>query len=488
MNEQDIKEAGKQKQAAGRPGAMTVAMQAGQLKAPVGPKVLRIGLIQQGKIVEERIIRTRETVSVGSSEKNHFVVQTPGMPSKFDLFQMTGSDYVLNFTEHMTGRVGLPSGVHELQALRSSGEAKHAGTHWQVKLSDTSRGKVVVGDITFLFQFVNPPPPQTRPQLPATVRGGVVKNIDWMFTGFILFSFMAHFGLVVYLENADWPVKEGVDEIPKSIQGLIFNEPPPPEEEKKEKDDGKADEKAAEAPKKEAPSKKEESAPSEAAPKEDVATSAEARARIAEEAAQSAEALLLGALGESGGGLADVLAGGAVTGNAEDVLAQAAGVGVAQGGAGALRERSGGGNGTGVGGLGSLAAAGGGGAASEGGAIAEKTVKGKINVEDGEDIGGSGDFDSSVVVKMIRTRIRAIQHCYEAELRRNPTLAGKVVVEFTIQTTGSVTNVKATQNTTGDANVAECVVATIQRFRFNDPAPEGGSVTFQYPFVFAPQN
>ena len=59
-----------------RPGAMTMAMQAVQVK-PAGPKVLRIGLIQGGKIVEERVIRKRETVTVGSSEKNHFVIHTP---------------------------------------------------------------------------------------------------------------------------------------------------------------------------------------------------------------------------------------------------------------------------------------------------------------------------------------------------------------------------------------------------------------------------
>src|SRR5262245_34428812 len=86
-----------------RPGAMTMAMQAVQVK-PAGPKVLRIGLIQAGKIVEERVIRKRETVTVGSSEKNHFVIHTQGMPGRFELFQLVGADYILNFTEMMSGR------------------------------------------------------------------------------------------------------------------------------------------------------------------------------------------------------------------------------------------------------------------------------------------------------------------------------------------------------------------------------------------------
>jgi len=99
----------------------------------------------------------------------------------------------------------------------------------------------------------------------------------------------------------------------------------------------------------------------------------------------------------------------------------------------------------------------------------------------------SGEFDASIVVKTIRTRIRAIQACYEKELRRNPSLAGKVTAEFTIVERGTVSGVKITANTTGDDAVGACVANTISRFRFN-PGPEGGSVTFSYPFVFAPQN
>lgn len=88
---------------------------------------------------------------------------------------------------------------------------------------------------------------------------------------------------------------------------------------------------------------------------------------------------------------------------------------------------------------------------------------------------------------MIKTRIGAIRACYERELKRNPSLAGKVTIQFTIEERGTVSGVKVTDNTTGDAAVGQCVANAIQRFRFN-PGPEGGNVTFSYPFVFAPQN
>ncbi|MEZ4337592.1 MAG: AgmX/PglI C-terminal domain-containing protein [Sandaracinaceae bacterium] len=200
--------------------------------------------------------------------------------------------------------------------------------------------------------------------------------------------------------------------------------------------------------------------------------------------------MLLGALGGSDGAFQDVLAGGAVTGNAEDVMATAEGVGVATSAeGGSLRERSGGGTvGAATRGLGNLQARQGAQQQQrEGEQIVERVIRGRVNSGALEEESGSGVFDPNIVTRQIRARIRAIQTCYERELRNNPTLAGRVLVRFTIQPTGTVSGATATENSTGSPAVASCVVSTISRFRFN-PGPEGGSVTFAYPFVFAPQN
>lgn len=478
----------KQIRGRGAPGAMTMAMAAVNVK-PQGPKVLRIGVIQRGKIVEERILEKRESVSVGTSERATFVVTSPGLPAKFDLFQLVGDDYILNFTNEMRGRVGMPAGVKELEELRTAGAARHAAGVWQVKLNDNSRGKVVVGDTTLLFQFVSPPAVQPRPQLPAAAQGGVIKGIDWVFTAFVLLSFMSHFGFVVYLESADWPLNTDTEFDPDSLAArLIYEAPEEPQAEETTTQAGDQAGQEAEQAK-----SKEKRAEGDTGPKERGESSAEAQARIAEEAAQAAEQLLLGAFSSdaAGGALADVLRGGVPVGNADDVMAQAQGVGVATGAAGGvLRTRSGGGQGSGIGGLGGLARAGGDDATSqqgEGGAVVERRITGRTNVGSGGDIGGSGDFDSALVVREIQKRLGQIKSCYERELRRNPTLAGKVSVEFTIQESGSVSGARAVENSTGDAAVASCVVGVISRFRFN-PGPEGGSVNFRYPFVFEPQN
>ncbi|MBX7190892.1 MAG: TonB family protein [Sandaracinaceae bacterium] len=484
-----------QRAGGGRPGAMTMAMQAVSTR-PAGPKVLRIGVIQGDKMVEERIIRRRETVTVGASEKNHFIVA--GLAGSFELFQLVGADYILNFTDAMRGRVGLAGGVEKLENLRASGAARNAGPYWQVKLSDTSRGRVTIGDTTLLFQFIDAPPVQPRPQLPAAVVGGFAAGIDWLFTAFVMFSFMTHFGFVIFLENADWPMQPTLATIPDQVADLIFQEPPAPEPEPEPTDtaDTTETETETETAEAEATPRHEEStaSSSDGTPSERQAAADSDARMAASDAAQQVETLLLGAMGSGEGAFADVLRGGAVTGSAEEVMAQAEGVNVAQGSAGGvLRERGGGGQVGGSGAeLGGLRRAGDGTATQarqEGGQLEERAPRARMRFSGGdvEDEGGSGDFDQSVVVRMITTRRSAIQACYERELRQNPTLQGRVAISMTIQESGSVSNVRAAENSTGSDAVASCVVRVVQGFRFN-PGPEGGSVSYTFPFVFEPQN
>ena len=471
-----------------RPGAMTMEMQAVPMKHS-GPKVLRIGLFREKKIVEERIVRRRETVSIGTAAKNHLIIRSgtlpPKLESRFELFQLVGDDYILNFTGDMTGKVALPGGVQKLEHLRETGAARNAGTHYQIKLADTSRGNIRMGDFTVFFEFVSAPPITPKPQLPAAVQRGFVKNIDWTFTTWVIFSYMVFFGFIIYMENADWEVDTGVQEVPESLARLVFEAPiEPPSVEEEEAGEGEEEEET----KTKAPDKESVKAEKEPSGGAEPAEAAEGRARIVQEAAAQAQAMLLGALGGEGGALGDVLAGGAVTGNAADVLAQASGVGVAaKSAAGTLRTRSGGGSGQKAG-LGSLKKSEGAGkSAKEGQAVKERDVRGNVGLNSGGDVGGSGEFDAALVQRQIKQRLKSITRCYESELRTNPSLSGKVTVTFTIQERGNVTDAKASENTTGSPGVADCVTRTISRFRFN-PGPDGGSVTFRYPFVFQPQN
>ena len=95
-------------------------------------------------------------------------------------------------------------------------------------------------------------------------------------------------------------------------------------------------------------------------------------------------------------------------------------------------------------------------------------------------------FDPAIVTRFIRDHIRAVQTCYETELARDPTLSGRLLLRFTIRPDGHVEQVTVPESTLGSENVAGCMRRLVDSWRF-PVGPVGGSVTFAYPFVFAPQ-
>ena len=69
-------------------------------------KVLRIGIIQDGKIVQERLIKSGETVTVGESAKNTFVFPKTHLPqAEFAVFRASSKGYELRFTDQMRGKI-----------------------------------------------------------------------------------------------------------------------------------------------------------------------------------------------------------------------------------------------------------------------------------------------------------------------------------------------------------------------------------------------
>src|SRR3954453_3352415 len=122
-----------------RPGQMTAVMRA--MSQVTGPKVLRIGLVQGGKVIEERVIKQRTHVTVGPSEKSMFVVPSQNVPANFRLFELIGNEYHLNFLDGMGGRVALQTGISDLGALRGQAKRSAQGAY-QVRLTEDARGKV----------------------------------------------------------------------------------------------------------------------------------------------------------------------------------------------------------------------------------------------------------------------------------------------------------------------------------------------------------
>jgi hypothetical protein len=82
---------------------------------------------------------------------------------------------------------------------------------------------------------------------------------------------------------------------------------------------------------------------------------------------------------------------------------------------------------------------------------------------------------------VVRANAGRIQDCYRAGLKRNPALAGRVVVGFTVGEGGKVVYAKDEESDLADVSVRECIVRAFYSFGF--PAPKGGAVTVKYPIV-----
>jgi TonB family protein len=92
-------------------------------------------------------------------------------------------------------------------------------------------------------------------------------------------------------------------------------------------------------------------------------------------------------------------------------------------------------------------------------------------------------MDKTQLSAVFRAREGALRSCYERELKKNPSLGGKLTVKFTIGGAGRVTSASVTKHLDGSSAVGECVVSRIQTWKF--PSPEGGDVTVSKSIVFS---
>lgn len=442
-------------------------------------KILRIGVIHAGKIVEERLLRKRETVSVGSDPKNTFVLPGAEVPKSVKLFELKGAAYVLCFTDTMDGRLNVNDAALDFSGLKSQNLATKTGDTYRVTLTDTSKGKVQVGDVTLLFQFVTPPPVAAPASLPAVARGGILKSMDPLFSGLVTASLLFHFGTAAFLSTVDPPPPPNIEDLSENILKHIVPDlsklkPPPKVETKTEAPaEKKAEKKAAgEEKKKSAESKK---------PPQD---SAARKAAVQKAVASKGLLKILGARG-AGGALADVFAASSGKGLGEALANAGGGVGFAKEGDGLTNGPRGAGNGTGAAGIGDMNAPTGGGGDGAAGALGSRQavqVRGEVRAENVEGVDGS--LDPKLIVKTIKARMAGFKACYENALKRSPNLQGKVAITFTIDEEGRVTEASVESDTLGDPDVGRCITGIFKRLRF--PKPEEGSVQASFPFVFVP--
>jgi hypothetical protein len=99
---------------------------------------------------------------------------------------------------------------------------------------------------------------------------------------------------------------------------------------------------------------------------------------------------------------------------------------------------------------------------------------------------GSPDTDGSLskeqINRVVRSHAAAIKYCYEKELQRQPRLAGKIDLAWTISPEGTVTKAHVAQSTMQSPAVEGCIAHQVKTWQF--PKSTGQTVVQLYPFLF----
>jgi TonB family protein len=95
----------------------------------------------------------------------------------------------------------------------------------------------------------------------------------------------------------------------------------------------------------------------------------------------------------------------------------------------------------------------------------------------------SGRAHSEDIDRTIKTHMTRFRSCYQRQLQRNPRLEGRVVMQITIDASGSVSSAELAESSLSDSVVEKCIADELLRLEF--PPPRGGRVVISYPFAFS---
>ncbi|MBE2253098.1 MAG: AgmX/PglI C-terminal domain-containing protein, partial [Myxococcus sp.] len=156
---------------------------------------------------------------------------------------------------------------------------------------------------------------------------------------------------------------------------------------------------------------------------------------------------------------------------------------IANAGIGTFGLGGGGGGGMGIKGAELLRGKGGAGIGALGaGNIGKGKVGGAVTSAVSRNIGAQGTIDKEAVAKAINAHLHEVSSCYERALLREPGLAGKIVLEWQITTSGSVGFAKTKSSTMKSSAVEQCILSSLKTWRF--PPAKGAGVVITYPFMF----
>ena len=445
-----------------------------------GPRVLRVGVIHEELLVAERHLRPDEANPVVVGNEVGSTVRTPWETGihRLPLFQHRGGKWHLRIGAEVVGVLNREGKTHDLAAIRRQALAKGADPKNDilVPLDDSASGRLKFRETRILFQFAHPPIVAPRPSFARRAKTAF-RGLDLVWWNFLLLMVLVQgVGMVGLQLSYDPPVDDaGFLSVP-NVKMFVPEKPP----EVSKKDDQAPDEKSPEAEKPAEPEKADEKPKN--TPEKPLDQTAR-KAQIQQKLSKTTIIRYLAAVteGDNNNLVSNEQVGARLAAAWDGTPGVIGDVGETRSGA---RYAENGLDPGKVAGLDQAELGDSTSAAVDTGTSKEVKVRGRVSASSAEDVFGSGNLDKGAISGVVQRRLGAIKSCYERELKGNPALAGKIVLQFTIQESGRVGDVKIVSDSTGEPNVAKCMVTQISHFRF--PSPQGGSVTASYPFVLQP--
>lgn len=427
-------------------------------------------------VYDKRILldlqKIKKNFRVGSENGADCVVDETYVPEPaYDFASVSGTQFNVNLKENLKGVI-------------YKGDEKTELTEYLAKKGST----VEIDESTLLIvEFGKLSICAMRSPIEPFKSGGFLKQFDAILAMIMLLSFLIG-GFIVNMIIETPPIEVDIFELDNRFAKLIVGEEQDVKVEELEEEKKVKLEKPKEGLVEASQQRKSLGEEGRVGDKKSRVANAQGSARRGLDAKVAQSSGIMGALSSGAANFDRVFGGGGLGAGMEKTLGSVTGLaGVDQFGSGGLGTRGfgtgGGGNALGIGGLGTRGRGGGGGG-KYGMAAGQIGRKGRSDITAG---GGQavimGALDRSVIDAYIKRNLAKIRWCYEKELNKDPKLFGRIVINFIISGTGTVSSSKVNRTTMGNQNVESCVADQIKKIRF--PAPKGGGIVIvNYPFVF----
>lgn len=191
---------------------------------PAPPRQLRLGIVRSGALIHEELLRPGATLHVGAALDAEVLVELDGLPPLFALVVPRGGGHVLRLCAPMGGAVRLADGLHSVAALRALAPD---GAVLELPLPDDVRAKIVLGEVTVLFQLVAPPAAEPSGGLGGRYRPRLFDPRDGLFHASLSSTSAVGAALGLLALLIEPTVIEEPPPLPERVVQIAFPPPPP---------------------------------------------------------------------------------------------------------------------------------------------------------------------------------------------------------------------------------------------------------------------